>query len=434
MAALAEFRALLAGKAFRRLVTVRLLSQLGDGCFQAGLAYMLFFDPTKATTAKDIAIGFAILLAPFTLVGPLVGPLIDRWQRTDIVRNGNLIRVVLTALLATLVSQGVPDWVIILGALITLSVNRFLLASMTAGLPRVVPADGLLTANAVLPTLGTVSAALGAGIGVFVTYLAPSLSDSGTAVAALAAAALAFGLSSFAATRMGRRELGPEFPYDAGHVREQFGDLVRGLASGARYLRRRRTPWHALGVMAAQRLLYGLMFVSAILLSRSVLSEADDAADGFTEFARVLLFAAIGFALAAILTPTLGRRFPRHAWIVMCLLIGAVGQGILAMGARPWTLLTAAVVVSFAVQGAKIAVDTVIQRDTQDEMRGRAFAFYDMAYNVAFVSAAAVAALILPDSGYSRTVMAGIAGAYVLVALVYARAPHEPSPAEVGTP
>ncbi len=86
-------------------------------------------------------------------------------------------------------------------------------------------------------------------------------------------------------------------------------------------------------------------------------------------------------------------------------------------------------IVSFAVQAGKIAVDTIVQRDTEDHVRGRAFTLYDMAYNVAFISAAVIGALVLPDTGWSRPVMVGIAIAYVLVAALYSRTPREPSPA-----
>jgi len=80
-------------------------------------------------------------------------------------------------------------------------------------------------------------------------------------------------------------------------------------------------------------------------------------------------------------------------------------------------------VVSFAVQGAKIAIDTIIQRDTDDEVRGRAFTLYDVLYNVAFIGAAVVAARLLPDSGYSAPVMGGLVLAYVLAAVIYSRTP-----------
>jgi hypothetical protein len=48
------------------------------------------------------------------------------------------------------------------------------------------------------------------------------------------------------------------------------------------------------------------------------------------------------------------------------------------------------------------------------------FSVYDMAFNVTYVAAAAVAATVLPKSGKSFAVMACVAGGYVLAAMIFA--------------
>ncbi|WP_084106256.1 MFS transporter [Demequina sp. NBRC 110056] len=424
-----DLRHLWHAKGFRHLAYVRLLSQGGDGMFQVGIAAAFFFDPTTATTPEAIAAGFAVLLAPFTIVGPFVGPLIDRWQRQRILLVGNLVRLVLVGGILALLALGAPLWTLYVTALLTLSVNRFLLAAMTAGLPRVVAPEDLLTANAILPTLGTVAAAIGGAIGGVVTFLAPDASDAGLASAALGCSGLAFGLSSWATVLIGRRTLGPENPLKRLRLVAQVRELGTELAVAVRYLHARVTPFQALGVMAAQRLLYGIMFVASILISREVLGDPDKPEEALGRFTIVVGFAAVGFGLAAVLTPVFKERFSRHSWIVLCLCVGAAGQALLAISAEPWALLGAAVVVSFAVQGGKIAVDTIVQRDTEDHVRGRAFTLYDMAYNVAFISSAVIGGLLLPDDGYSRPLMASLVVVYLLVAAVFSRAPRVPSPA-----
>jgi len=426
MALARDLSTLWRARGFRKLTYARLLSQGGDGMFQVGIATAFFFDPTHATTGTQIAAGFAILLAPFTIVGPLVGPLIDRWQRQRIVLVGNLARLALVMVILAAIGFGGPAWLLYGLALLALSVNRFLLAAMTAGIPKVVPAADLLAANAVLPTLGTIAAAIGAAIGGIVSFVTPNPSDASLATAALIAAGVAFGLSSWAATRIGWRELGPDKPLESLGFATQVRGLTSELSEGFSYLRARLTPLQALGVMAAQRLLYGILFVAAILMSRYLFGPLNGPTDALANFTVVLGFAAIGFGLAAVMTPALGHRVDRHTWVVWCVLIGGVGQAVLAATTARWALLTAAVIVSFAVQGAKIAVDTIVQRDTEDAVRGRAFTLYDMAYNVAFIAAAVIAAAILPDTGYSRPVMIALVGVYVLVAAIYSRAPRVP--------
>ena len=422
---------LLRTRGFRRLTYVRLLSQGGDGMFQVGIAAAFFFDPTTAATPGDIAAGFAVLLAPFTIVGPFVGPLIDRWQRQRILVVGNLVRLGLVAgIIALLILDG-PQWSLYVVALMTLSVNRFLLAAMTAGLPRVVERDDLLAANSIMPTLGTVAAAIGGALGGIVTFFMPQTSDAGLAFTALVMAGGAFGLASWATLLIGRRDLGPVKALEKLQLGAQVRALGTELSSAVRYLRARVTPLQALTVMAVQRLLYGVMFVASILISRHVLGDPDRPEEALGRFTIVVAFAAIGFGLAAVLTPVMGARFSRHQWIVLCLLVGAVGQSLLAISSQPWALFSAAIVVSFAVQGGKIAVDTIVQRDTEDEMRGRAFTLYDMAFNIAFISSAVIGGLVLPADGYSRGLMSVLVVLYVVTAVVFSRARREPEPAPV---
>jgi len=426
-----DLRTLWHARGFRRLTYVRLVSQAGDGMFQVGIATAFFFDPTQAATARDIAIGFVILLAPFTLVGPFVGPLIDRWQRQRILLVGNLTRVAMViAIYAVLLVDG-PDWILYTLALLALSVNRFLNAAMTAGIPKVVEPHELLAANAIMPTLGTIASAIGGAMGGIVTFIAPATSDSSLAMTALAGSGLALAAAAGTTLLLGRRQLGPETPLQALRLAHQVRQLGSELSEGVVYLKARVTPFQALGVMAAQRLLYGVMFVSAILISRNILGDPDHPEQAIQKFTIVLAFAAVGFGLAAVITPSVANRMQPQRWIVLSLLVGAAGQTVLAVSAQPWALFTAAIVVSYAVQAAKIAVDTIVQRDTEDAVRGRAFTLYDMAFNLAFILSAVVGALVLPDAGYSRRVTGALVAAYLIVAAIYVRAPRKPMPAPI---
>jgi hypothetical protein len=81
-------------------------------------------------------------------------------------------------------------------------------------------------------------------------------------------------------------------------------------------------------------------------------------------------------------------------------------------------VLVAAFVLGLASQGIKICVHTLVQLGVHDAFRGWIFSLYDVLFNVAVVAAAAVAALVVPESGKSYAVVAAIA----LTAVAYARA------------
>jgi MFS family permease len=411
---------------FRRLLTVRLVSQCSDGLFQAGLATLFFFSPENATTATGVAAAFAVLLLPFTIVGPWAGVLLDRWRRRQVLLVGNLVRTALTLVVALLMlTVGVTPAVYVL-ALVILSVNRFLLSALSASLPRVVAGPLLLTANSITPTLGTISSGVGLGVGLVLGLLLPDghVKDA----ASLTVAAALMSTAALLATRLGKDRLGPDTRAEGAQIRDALATLARGLVAGARYLVRRGTPGRALAVMAVHRFLYGAVFIASILISRNLLADPADARAGLLTFGVVGAATGIGFALAIVVTPVVSPLIGPQGWIVTCLLMAAGTQTLLAVTVARPAVLVGSLVLGLAAQGAKIAVDTIVQRDTADDFRGRAFALYDVLYNAAFVGAAALAAVALPDTGWSRGVFALLAAAYLATALVYRTRSADPTP------
>ncbi|WP_125775590.1 MFS transporter [Antribacter gilvus] len=424
MTVLAELRALLTLPGFRKLFGVRLVSQAGDGMFQVGLASLLFFSPEAQGSAPAIAAAFATMLAPFTIVGPFAGVFLDRWQRRQVLFVGNVVRFVLCGVMAVaMLTQGVTPAIYVLG-LAALSVNRFLLAGLSAGLPRVVPRDLLLTANSLTPTLGAGAAFVGGGIGFVLGLALPEgrARDS----AALACAGVVMGLAALLALRMRRDLLGPERPA-SGAIRNEVVAVARGLADGARYLAARRTPGQALLIMAFHRFLYGVVFIASILMARNLLGEPGSTGSGLQIFGTIIAMIGVGGGIAIILTAVLARRMAPQTWIAIMLLLAAASELLLVPEPSHVVVLAAALLLGLAAQGAKIAVDTIVQRDSVDQYRGRAFAFYDVLYNAAFVGAAALAAFLVPDSGWSPGLFASLSVAYVAAAvLIWTRGARVP--------
>ncbi|MCL2092116.1 MAG: MFS transporter [Micrococcales bacterium] len=433
MRVIRDLGALLRTSGFRRLFTVRVVSQAGDGVFQVGLATLFFFSPERMTTAGGVAGAFAVLLLPFTVVGPFAGPLLDRWRRRQVLLVANLVRMVLTGALAAVIATAGVNLAVYGLALVILGVNRFLLSALSAGQPLVVPGPLLLTANSLTPTLGAVAAVTGAAVGFVAGRLLPAgaARDGGT----LAAAAVVFGVAAALALRLGADQLGPEragrLPAPGARWRALGADLrVAVLATGAdlaaaaRYLVARRTPGAAIGVMGAQRFVYGVNFLALILLSRNLLSDPADADAGLRTFGLLLAVSFVGNGLAVLVTPV--AHIDPARWVTGCLGVGALSQAALATGPSWPVVVASAVLLGVSIQGTKIAVDTIVQRDTHDVFRGRAFALYDVTFNAAFVAAAALSALVLPDTGWAAPTFVGLAVGYAVLAVAYGRVRREP--------
>jgi len=108
-------------------------------------------------------------------------------------------------------------------------------------------------------------------------------------------------------------------------------------------------------------------------------------------------------------------------WIVVCAAAAAVLEPALGLPFAIAPMLVATFFLGLTTQGAKIATDTVVQSSVDDGFRGRIFSVYDVLFNVAFVSAAAVAALMLPPDGRSVPLVITVAVVYGVVAGAMAR-------------
>jgi MFS family permease len=381
---------------FRKLLAVRLASQLGDGLFATGLTWLVLLSPERQQSPAEIATAAAVLLLPFSLVGPFTGVFLDRWSRRQVLAWGQPIRIVfVVGLIAAGDRLGlVVAYAVAIGCL---GVNRFLLAALSAGLPHVVPRPLLIRANAVAPTAGTGAAVVGLGIGGGILALFGEDDGGVGSVVALLAAAVAFATAGLLARRLGRRELGPDVvPERPGWIHE-LSLVLAGLRGGLRHLRRRPAAGSALLMIGAHRFWYGLWTVQVTMLAL----HGGDSDRDLHAAAYLAVAVGAGFLTAAGATPPGRRRLGDAGWVTLLLVAGAVAIAVATPIAGTPVLMLAGFVGGFGAQGIKICVDTAIQRDVDDDYLGRAFALYDVAFNVAFVSAAGLAVVIVPSSGHS---------------------------------
>ncbi|MGH3811728.1 MAG: MFS transporter, partial [Pseudonocardiaceae bacterium] len=126
-------RRLLGTRGFGRLLTSRFAAQWGDGVFQAGLGGAVLFNPERQADPIAVAAGLAVLLLPYSLVGPFAGALLDRWDRRRVLAIANLLRAIPIVLVALAVGTGVAGVPLYVGALLVTGVSRFVLAGLSAG-------------------------------------------------------------------------------------------------------------------------------------------------------------------------------------------------------------------------------------------------------------------------------------------------------------
>ncbi|WP_051198344.1 MFS transporter [Gordonia shandongensis] len=398
-----------------RLLTVRLLCQLSDGAFQAALAFSILFNPDRHSEPLAIAGGFAVLLLPYSLLGPFAGAFLDHWDRRAVLLWANLLRAAAVVLVAGVMTVSTPDAVVLICALLVTGASRLVSSGLSAALPHVAPGPVIVEVNSVFTTLGGAMLAAGAGVsGVLRLIFGPDNGGSGATLLAGAVFAVA---AALLAARFAPRRLGPDRPDGAGHT--VVYAVLRGLAHGVRQVLRIPSVGIALAAIGVHRLVFGANTLMFLMLVRH--TEFGDALGAdVTALALIGGAVALGALVAAAATPIGIRVAGRRATMVAALIGGAAAE-LVILTQRPIPVLLAAGVIGLAGQTVKLCGDVAMQCDVADSYRGQVFAVQDAVFNSLFVVAIFLVALVIPPDGLSVAVV--VIGALVyLVAGVAVRA------------
>lgn len=416
----ARLKHLFTGRAFTRLLRVRIFSQAGDGTVQVAMASYVLFSPQSQTNAWSIAMVLAVTLLPFTVVGPFVSPLLDRWSRRQIVVVSDSIRLMVALCMAALVfsgAEGVLRWWLFGLLLVESSINRFVMADLSAALPHAITREQYLDASSVLPIIGPLGLLLGGalagglrlGTTAFLqTYQADAL--------ALSCAVVFFALSILSALQVGRREWGPDRGEDLGVTARQ---IWHGLVSAFEHLAER--PAARLGVIAMglQRTMVSLLTVLMILAFRFYFHTPDQANAALLDMGLWSGLLGAGFVLGpTVAAPIAGRFGIRRTVIGLLAMMGLVQLVPGLVFTKPAQLATA-FLLGLCAQSLKILVDTIVQAHVASAFKGRVFIIYDVAFNVAVVLAAVIGGFVLPVHGLHLPVIIGIALTYFATAALF---------------
>jgi MFS family permease len=407
----------------RKLLGVRIFGQAGDGLLQTALATFILFSPQRESDPSKIALAFGILLLPYSVIGPFVGVFIDRWSRRTILIRANWLRIVTMIAIAIVITGNTANTLLAVLVLISLGLNRFVQAALSASLPHVVDGDDLVPANALFPTLGTTAASLAAALGIATQNI---LSNSDSVNAGLVIVGSIFaGIASLIALRITPKDiLGPHSVESA--MRDEFRNALSGLAAGFRYMVQSGRALSSMVAVGFQRWAFGVLTVHALLLSRNSWSVNNTADEAVLYFGLCAGAAALGAFTAAVLSTFLlsdrkessakGIAPHRQVHLIAAMTVAtAVSVVVTFVGYQSGTLAAVcatAASLGFAGQLLKINADTTIQRTIDDAHRGRVFSIFDMMINVAIVLGITTYALI---DGIRDDVNVGTAYSMVLL-------------------
>jgi len=392
---------------------------MADGTFQSALASFLLFSPERQADPMGAALAFALVLVPYSVVGPFVGTILDRFSRQRALLISNLIRTVTLSFIALLIFQGYTGVELTIFVLIAFGVNRLILAGLSAGLPLVVSREKLISANAYAVTGGSVWVVIGGGIGLGIRKIIDSSASADYADAVIVSvAAVGYLTAAFFASRLKRGEIGP-LPHEM--VKASFTQGFREMREGIRFLEDHADAARGIAAIAIQRGGLTALTLMTLVLERNYFNDPLDPEAGLAGVTFMIVTAATGLVIGAIVAPFGVARVGRHRWIRFAMLAASVSVIGLALTRTTLTLALTAFFTALCGQSIKVTNDALVQSKIDDIFRGRVFAVYDVVVNLSIVSGALLAALLLPINGDSWLLPTVVGLGFFLTAITLLR-------------
>ncbi len=410
-----DFLTLWSGQVFSQLadkVYLVLMIALIASRFQSG-------DQSISGWVSSIMIAFTI---PAVLFGSIAGVFVDRWPKKTVLVLTNLLRGGLVFALPPLLwiskgwspLAGLPvGFCVLLGITFLVStLTQFFAPAEQSALPLVVGRRHLLSANSLYTTTMMASVIIGFAVGEPLLALADTLISqlgwtaiglgkelvvaSGYTIAGLILLLLKTGEKSRVVVAEAVGEDGEVVPVETPHVWQDIRD-------GLRYLGEQKRVRSALIQLVILFSVFAALAVLSVRLAE-VMPEIKSSQFGF-----LLAMGGVGMAIGATFIGQFGQRFP-HSQLSF---FGSMGMAASLFGISlfvtqlvPTLLLITALGGFAAVVG--VPMQTAIQEETPEAMRGKVFGLQNNAINIALSLPLALAGVAETFFGL-RAVFLGLA-------------------------
>jgi hypothetical protein len=395
--------------AFTRLARVHALSTAVDTLVATSLAGSLFFSIPTGEARGRVALYLLLTIAPFAVVGPVMGPALDRMKggRRLLVIGTGVARIAVCLLM----SRQLDSLLLFPLAFVILVLGKAYAIARAALVPTVVPDDaGLVEANAKLSLLSGVCGFVAAAPGALI------LTVFGASWVLLLAAVVAAG-QAIAALALPRVQVAVDPPGAAEEAELRSEGVV--LASEAMGLLRGSVGFLTFLLAFALRgggddtpVPVGLALGRAVrdAAGFELAPSVGTASSPTWHFGVVLGASLLGSLSGALLAPRL-RDSMSEERILQGALIGTGAAAVLAAGLGGVTgAAVAALGLGTGSSAGKLAFDSIVQRDAPDANRGRSFANFETRFQLLWVVGGFIPVVVALPARIGFLVVAGAAG------------------------
>ncbi|MFI5771357.1 MFS transporter [Streptomyces sp. NPDC051658] len=385
-----------------KLIELHAVNGAGDVMITIALASTVFFSVPTDEARGRVALYLAVTMAPFTLLAPVIGPLLDRLPhgRRAAMAGAMLARAVLALTMSGAVATGGLE--LYPAALGVLVCSKAYGVVRSAVVPRLLPPRfSLVKANSRVTLAGLLATGVAAPIGAGLQTVGPGWPLYGACAIFIGGTVLAFTLPPKVDSSKGERKaqlvpphgtaapVGTKEPRKGrARGRERNGEKRPGLRSvGPSVL-------NGLQANTAHRALSGfLIFFLAFLLREYPLAGQSAA----ISLGIVGVAAGVGNALGTAVGSWLRARGPEV--IVASVLALALGIAVLAALFYSTVMVAAlSATAGFTQALSKLSLDAMIQRDVPEEVRTSAFARSETVLQMAWVVGGGIG-IALPLNG-----------------------------------
>ncbi|MYQ78398.1 MULTISPECIES: MFS transporter [unclassified Streptomyces] len=401
-----------------KLIELHAVNGAGDVMITVALASTVFFSVPTDQARGRVALYLAVTMAPFILLAPVIGPLLDRLPhgRRAAMAGSMLARAVLALTMSGAVATG--DLELYPAALGVLVCSKAYGVVRSAVVPRLLPPKfSLVKANSRVTLAGLLATGAAAPIGAGLQTIGPQWPLYGACAIFVGGGILAFTLPPKVDSAKGERRAQLVPPHGGSEPRPSAtkpgnkAGTKTGTKAGAKGRERRPglrsvgpSVLHGLQANAAHRALSGfLIFFLAFLLREHPLAGQSAA----ISLGIVGVAAGVGNALGTAVGSWLRARGPEI--IVASVLALALGVAVLAAVFFSTVMVAALAATAGLTQAlSKLSLDAMIQRDVPEEVRTSAFARSETLLQMAWVVGGAIG-IALPLNGVlGMSVAAGL--------------------------
>jgi len=352
-----------------KLIELHALNSFGDMLITIALASTIFFSVPTGEARGRVGLYLLITMAPFALLAPVIGPLLDRLPqgRRSAIAMAMLARAVLAWTMAGVVTTGgialYPEALGVLVASKAYGVVRSVVV------PRLLPPQlSLVKANSRVTLAGLLATMVAAAVGGLLHLIGPGWPLRGAFLVFVIGTLMAFHLPHKVDSAKGevRAELHAE-----PHAKPARG-VLRAVGPSVIL---------ALRGVAALRWLVGFLVMFLAFLIR------DDPVGGLPETVALGVVAAaagVGNALGSVFGSWLRTR-GSEVTVTAMLLLATLATGAAAFWYGIATVTVVAAVSGMAASLGKLALDALIQRDVPEAVRTSAFARSETALQMSWV-------------------------------------------------